>query len=299
MPRVGADLVEELLQPGEHAGEHPVVDPVGHPGRGGVAELGAEDQPVLLEEPGQPAQPGREHLLVPVAVDHQLQHPGQHRRGRRRLQPAVDQRGDRRLDVLVAQQVAERADRPRRRPRPAARPGRARRGRRPAGRARRSSSSVCSTTARVRKFSCTKAAQALADLVLLARDDRGVRDRQPQRVPEQRGDGEPVGQRADHRGLGGRPHVADPAPTSAAEQHAGEEDHGGEQEQPGGQPLHPASGRGRARGSSSEPASGASGRGAGTRRGSGAAPASSRTPRQPAAAAGVSGGRAVSWSRRG
>lgn len=41
-------------------------------------------------------------------------------------------------------------------------------------------------------------AQALAQLVFLAFDDRGVRDRYAQRVPEQRGHGEPVRQGAHH-----------------------------------------------------------------------------------------------------
>ena len=44
--------------------------------------------------------------------------------------------------------------------------------------------------------------QRLADAVLVARDDRGVRDRQAERVAEQGGDREPVGQAADHRRLG-------------------------------------------------------------------------------------------------
>ena len=47
-------------------------------------------------------------------------------------------------------------------------------------------------------------AEALAELVLLALDDRGVRDRDAQRVLEQRGHREPVGQRADHAGLARR-----------------------------------------------------------------------------------------------
>ena len=58
-------------------------------------------------------------------------------------------------------------------------------------------------------------AQALAELVLLALDDRGVRDRDAQRMLEQRGHGEPVGQRAHHAGLRGRADVADPAPVRA------------------------------------------------------------------------------------
>ena len=44
--------------------------------------------------------------------------------------------------------------------------------------------------------------QALGQAVLAGRHDRGVRDRQPERSPEQRGDREPVRQRTDHRRLG-------------------------------------------------------------------------------------------------
>ena len=53
-------------------------------------------------------------------------------------------------------------------------------------------------------------AEAAPDLVLAPGDDRRVRDGQAERVAEQRGDGEPVGQRADHRRLGAGPDVADP-----------------------------------------------------------------------------------------
>ena len=127
----------------------------------------------------------------------------------------------------------------RRRRRPAAPRGRARRGRRRAGRARRWCVSFVLDDGAGQEVLLHEGAQARADLVLLARDDRGVRDRQPERVPEQRGDGEPVGQRADHRGLGGGPHVADPGAGVPAEQHAGEEDERRPAEQPGGQPLHP------------------------------------------------------------
>ena len=44
--------------------------------------------------------------------------------------------------------------------------------------------------------------ERVADPVLVARDDRGVRDRQAERVAEQRGHREPVGQPADHRRFG-------------------------------------------------------------------------------------------------
>jgi hypothetical protein len=50
--------------------------------------------------------------------------------------------------------------------------------------------------------------QRRADLVLAMRDDRGVRDGDPQWMAEEGGDGEPVGQRAHHGGLGERLDVA-------------------------------------------------------------------------------------------
>ena len=85
-----------------------------------------------------------------------------------------------------------------------------------------------------------EASQPFADLVLLARDDRGVRDRQPQRVPEQRGHREPVGEAADHGRLGGRLDVA-PAPVAVADSHAADdEDRGGDDQQAAGDDLHPA-----------------------------------------------------------
>lgn len=49
-----------------------------------------------------------------------------------------------------------------------------------------------------------------AELVFLGRDDRGVRDGQAEWVPEEGGDGEPVGQGADHAGFGGGGHIARP-----------------------------------------------------------------------------------------
>ena len=47
-----------------------------------------------------------------------------------------------------------------------------------------------------------EARHRVGDAVLLLGDDRGVRDRDAERVAEQRGDREPVGQAADHRRLG-------------------------------------------------------------------------------------------------
>ena len=71
-------------------------------------------------------------------------------------------------------------------------------------------------------------AQTLAQLVLLALDDRGVRDRYPQRVLEQRRHREPVGQRTDHarfrRGgdiTGPRACAVGLGPLAEEEQHSG------------------------------------------------------------------------------
>ena len=50
--------------------------------------------------------------------------------------------------------------------------------------------------------------ERLADPVLVTRDDRGVRDRQAERVAEQGRHREPVGEAADHRRFGERLHVA-------------------------------------------------------------------------------------------
>ena len=47
-----------------------------------------------------------------------------------------------------------------------------------------------------------EAAERRAQPLLLVRDDGGVRDRHAERVAEQRGDREPVGDAADEAGLG-------------------------------------------------------------------------------------------------
>ncbi len=51
--------------------------------------------------------------------------------------------------------------------------------------------------------------QRVADAVLVFGHDRGVRDRQPERAAEQRGDREPVGEAADQRRLGESAQVAE------------------------------------------------------------------------------------------
>src|SRR5699024_2889340 len=72
--------------------------------------------------------------------------------------------------------------------------------------------------------------EARAERVLLARNDRGVRDRQAQGMAEERGDGEPVGDRTDHGGLGGSRDES-PGAGVVGEDVGGQEDERGEDEQ--------------------------------------------------------------------
>ena len=84
--------------------------------------------------------------------------------------------------------------------------------------------------------------QRLADPVLVAGNDRGVRDRQAKRMAEQRGDREPVGQSADHRRLGEGLHIAEPG-IGSFELTGGDEHRRHDQQQPGCRRLHPGRAR--------------------------------------------------------
>ena len=93
------------------------------------------------------------------------------------------------------------------------------------------------TTPGIRKLSRRKRGEGVADAVLVARDDRGVRDRQAERVAEQRGDREPVGEAADHGRLG---ECLDPAERGVGgfEQSGYPEQGGHHHQQAGGGRLH-------------------------------------------------------------
>jgi hypothetical protein len=80
--------------------------------------------------------------------------------------------------------------------------------------------------------------QRLAELVLAGGDDRGVGDRDAERVAEQGGHGEPVGQAADHGCLDGGLGVADPGGV-AAPQLDDDEQGAHRHQQPGGPAPHP------------------------------------------------------------
>src|SRR5699024_6437679 len=89
-----------------------------------------------------------------------------------------------------------------------------------------------------------KAAERGPELVLLPPDERGVRDRDPQRMPEQRRHGEPVRDPADHARLRGGAHVPHPRARAVVQRDLGEHiDDAGDDEESGRDQLHAAEGR--------------------------------------------------------
>src|SRR5206468_3156763 len=82
-------------------------------------------------------------------------------------------------------------------------------------------------------------AECPAELVLASDDDGGVGDRQTHRVPEQRGDREPVGEGADHGGLGDRLEVAGPS-LAVPDQRDDDEEHAHHDQQARRPALHAA-----------------------------------------------------------
>ena len=80
--------------------------------------------------------------------------------------------------------------------------------------------------------------EAVSDAVLALRDERGVRDRQAERMPEQRDDREPVGQAADGGGLA---EGFEPGPGTGSAHHEAEAEAGqGQQQAAEGDQLHAA-----------------------------------------------------------
>jgi hypothetical protein len=84
-----------------------------------------------------------------------------------------------------------------------------------------------------------EACHRIGDAVLVGRDDRGVRDRDSERMAKQRGHREPVGQAADHRRFGEGNQVA-PGWVAVVELQRGDEHRRHEHQQPGRGAAHPA-----------------------------------------------------------
>ena len=103
------------------------------------------------------------------------------------------------------------------------------------------SRSLVSTTAADRKFSRTKLPRPSPSWSFLRLMIAVWGILQAQRMTEQRGDGEPVGERADHPGFGGRADISDPGgPALGLAPATDQEDHGRADQETQRHRLHPA-----------------------------------------------------------
>ncbi len=130
--------------------------------------------------------------------------------------------GEHPLDILVAQRLGHRDDQARG---VAGEPGRVGRLGQPAAQARNEArrTDPLGQHLGVEEVLLDELAQGGGELVLALDQQRGMRDRQPQRAAEQRRHREPVGHPADHGRLGPGLHVAEQSPVGAGCGHGHEQ----------------------------------------------------------------------------
>ena len=215
MVGVGADVADEAVDRGVDLLEDPVVDRLGDPPRRLRLEAFAERGPVVLHEPAEADEHGVEQALVVAAFHGEIDRPAEHRCRRDGPHPLPRRRARGGLHLVIVEHL-ERA---------AQRIGEAVGGapgvvglRQPGAEAPSDSGIGEPLTEHVvgEEVLLDELAETAPDLVLALRDDRGVRDRDAERMPEQRGHGEPISQRTDHRRLRRGEHVADPAASLSA-----------------------------------------------------------------------------------
>ena len=201
MPRVTADVGQPLQRLGVHAARHEVVQRVRHPGRGSLHDERLEEA-FVGDEPGRALverevhQPGvgvvandlleqaageRADRLLHESREHGLLDDGLHIAVRDAMQRMGAHGGhlvDEALGVLVGEHPLRGAT------------------------GRLSVEHPLPDDLLVEEVLADEILETPADHLLLAWDERRVRDGQPERVAEQRGDREPVCARPDHRGLG-------------------------------------------------------------------------------------------------
>ena len=231
------DVGEEAFDAGEDLVEHAVVDGLGNPPRRLLIEPVAQHRPVVVEEADKPAHHAVEHPLVMSALDGDVDRLAEEGGDLGGLQPLLDSGSECLLDVAVVEHLDDAAEcigscfscpfGTGRLGQPAAealgdpRPG-----------------EPLTDDLRREEVALHEVAEAAADVVLALGDDRRVRDRDAERVAEQRRDGKPVGECADHRRLGGGLDVADPR-RLVLERPGDDEHDGGEHQQGRREKLHP------------------------------------------------------------
>ena len=236
-----ARVLLDVAQPGQHLlvgpADHPVVDPRRRPPRRPLAEHGGIRSRVVGEPVAQLLQPEVDQAVVGLLVDDPLEQ-GAGDRCHRLLDEA---RHEEVLDQRTHLVVAEPPQPGGRDPHDlAAHPPAVLRHAQPqpdplthAGRREPVAGDLLGEEVLGHEL-----LQVAPDLVLALGDDRGVWHGQTERVPEQGRDREPVGERADHRRLGGGVDVApDPGLVEVERQRV---DDRGEHQQRQGERPHPA-----------------------------------------------------------
>ena len=232
---VAADVGEPLERLGVDLAGHEVVDGGRHPGRGALGDERLEEV-LVVDEPGAHLVEGEvDETDVGLVADHLVEQPARHRAHRLLDEPGQHGLLDDGPHVLVGDAVqGVHRDRGDLVDEPLGVPGHEGPLGGPTGRL--GVEDALADDVLVHEVLADELLEAAPDHLLLARDERGVRDRQAERVAEDRGDGEPVGAGTDHRGLGAGVDEAEHAVVMAAGQHV---DDGGEDEQPGGDEPHP------------------------------------------------------------
>ena len=241
MNRVGAHLERQLAQPLDDRIGKLVVEP-GKPKDPActIADHVPDQALVGVERPRKRPDRGLQHRHMAILVDRRGKRMAKHRCNLGLLQPGRDRSLDQSAQPLIVERLEHVPDQPRC---SLADPGRgvgtARRGlEKPAyGSGDVNPAHPPSDHRRGEEIILEELRQRFADPVLVLGDDRGVRDRYPERMAEQRRHREPVGKPTDHRRLGKR--LDEPEPRIGRLQPArGDESRRHHHQQPGRDRLH-------------------------------------------------------------
>ena len=232
----GTDVPEQTLHRRDDALIDLLVDDARHPPGALGSHLVADQLPVVRDGLGREPHRLTQEILVPAAGDDERQRPAQRRGDADGVEPLAHARLDHRPEIVVGQTLEGLRQTARNGPGDAtpvfdlAEPARG-----PLGDAH--APQPCGQHVPCQEVILDEVPQCATEPVLPRGDDSGMWDGQAERVAEQRGDGEPVRQAADERGLGGGPD--EPHPGQARFEDPGGDEHDGrEQDQAGGAALH-------------------------------------------------------------